>query len=153
MFRYTLTSIYNSIENNIYCIINYTYCSILIMCFYNVQASFHVTFTFTLLHWNLFNIWKKNLLFRSHPRGLVYSPALLHSLSVCRTTCRPALPTPPPPCLHVRGSGTPREQGEGAGSLLVISWPLRSGRITLHLGEHPCQSTRARDCFSQQQRS
>jgi hypothetical protein len=43
------------------------------------------------------NLYKKNLLFRSHPRGPVYAAAVsLVLIGHIRTTCRPK-PCPPPP--------------------------------------------------------
>jgi hypothetical protein len=49
------------------------------------------------------NLYKKNLLFRSHPRGLLYATAVSLVLIGCMwTTCKPKpySPLPPPICLQ-----------------------------------------------------
>ncbi len=94
-------------------------------------------------------------------------------MSVCRThVWGQAITTPLPPFLHVPGSGTPRGQREGAGSLLVISRLQRPGGvshgsdpsdtvwhgtchnwwITHHLRGTPLQVRQSQRLFCQQQR-
>jgi hypothetical protein len=51
-----------------------------------------------LLHWIHMNLYKKNLLFRSHPRSPVYATAVsLVLIGRMWTTCRPKPYFPPPP--------------------------------------------------------
>ncbi len=86
----------------IYCATNNIYCLISIMCIYNTQP----IITLLLLCFSSLNsheFIKKNLLFRSHPRGLVYATAVsLVLFGRMWTTCRPKpCPSPPPYPLFV----------------------------------------------------
>ncbi len=69
------------------------------------------------------NLCKKNLLFRSHPRGLVYATAVsLVLIGRMWTTCKPKpYSSPPPYPLFVSSPwpGTSREPGWGGGGVAV----------------------------------
>ncbi len=80
------------------------------------------------------NLYKKNLLFRSHPRGLVYATAVsLVLIGRMWTMCKPKPYSPPLPTPYlspVPDQGHQKSRGgEGEESLLVISCLLCSNRI------------------------
>ncbi len=143
-------------------------CFISIMCTYNAQP----IIALLLLYFNLWihmNLYKKNLLFRSHPRSPVYATAVsLVLIGRMRTTCRPKpcpSPLPTPYLSQVPDQGHQENRGgEGEESLLVISclrrsnrilsrcWSITHARCPCHIwwvtplwGEHPCWSPRAKD--------
>ncbi len=149
------------------------------MCTYNVQPIITLLLL-CFLHRIHMNLYKKNLLFRSHPRGLVHATAVsLVLIWRMWTTCKPkpysSPPPPPPPYLSpVPDQGHQESRGgEGEGSLLVIScllcsdrilpwlWPIKHTSLLCHIWwvtllwrEHPCRSPRAKDVpASRQQRS
>ena len=136
MFRYTQTNIYISIEM-IYCATNNIYCFISIMCTYNAQP----IITLLLLCFSLWidmNLYKKNLLFRCHPRSPVYATAVsLVLIGRLRTTCRPKPCPSPLPTPYLSQVPDQRQQenwgGKGEESLLVISCLLCSDRILSRL--------------------
>ncbi len=123
---------YISIEM-IYCATNNIYCFISIMCTYNAQPIITLLF-FCFCSLNHMNLCKKNLLFRSHPRSLVYATAVSLVLIGCMwTTCRPKpcpSPFPTPYLSPVPDQGHQENWGgEGEESQLVISCLLCSNRI------------------------
>ncbi len=71
-----------------------------IMCTYNVRPVITLIYFASIL-WIHMNLYKRNLLFRSHPRGPVYAAAVsLVLIGHIRTTCRPKpCPSPPSPYL------------------------------------------------------
>ena len=127
---------YNCATSNMRCFIS-------IMCTYNVSASSHVTFTL-LYPLNSHELYKKNLLFRSHPRGLVYAAAVsLVLIGHIRTTCRPKPYSPPPPPPYL--SPTPDRDGKrtgvgrgGAAAGHLLPPMLRPHSLTA-LTPHICQ--------------
>ncbi len=132
MFRYTLTNIYQH-RNDITAPKNNIYCFISIMCTYNVQPIIALLLH-CFLHWIHMNLYKENLLFRSHPRGLVYATAVsLVLIGRMWTTCKPKPYSSPPPHPYLSPVSDQGHQeswgGEGEESLLVISCLLCSHRI------------------------
>jgi hypothetical protein len=89
------------------------------------------------------NIYKKNLLFRSHPRGLVYAAAVsLVLIGRIRTTCRPKpCPSPPPPYLSPNPARDNKKTGVGRGGAAaghLLPPVLRPHSLTA-LNHHTCQ--------------
>jgi hypothetical protein len=124
------------------------------------------------------NLYKKNLLFRSHPRGLVHATAVsLVLIGRMWTTCKPkpySYPLPTPYLSPVPDQGHQESRGgEGEELLLAIScllcsdrilprlWSIKYASLTCHIWwvtllwrEHPCRSPRAKDVpASRQKRS
>jgi hypothetical protein len=89
------------------------------------------------------NLYKKNLLFRSHPRSLVYAAAVsLVLIGHKRTTCRPKpCPSPPPPYLSPIPARDNKRTGVGRGGAAVghlLPPVLRPHSLTA-LTHHICQ--------------
>jgi len=91
------------------------------------------------------NLYKKNLLFRSHPRSPVYATAVsLVLIGRMRTTCRPKpCPSPPPPYLSPTPVRDNKRTGVGrggaaAGHLLPpVLRPHSLTALTLHICQMP----------------
>jgi hypothetical protein len=89
------------------------------------------------------SLYKKNLLFRSHPRSLVYAAAVsLVLIGHIRTTCRPKpCPSPPPPYLSPIPARDNKRTGVGRGGAAVghLLPPVLRPRSLTALTHHICQ--------------